>query len=81
MQSEYIPAGFSEIHGPIGQVESAELVVEDADNSDNDGEREIIALVAKNRETGDDLATVQLTEAGARRLFAVLNDRLSQTFV
>lgn len=79
MQSEYIKAGYTEIREE--QIDPAELVIEDPDNSDNMGEREIVALVVQEFESGDRLAVVQLTKDGARKLHAALENRLSQTFV
>lgn len=79
MQNEYIKAGYTEIREE--QIDPAELVIEDPDNSDNMGEREIVALVVQEFESGDRLAVVQLTKDGARKLHAALEARLSQTFV
>lgn len=70
MQSAYIRTGYTEVREQ--QVDQAELVVEDADNSDNLSESEVVAFVIQDFESGDRLAVVQLTEDKARELYAAL---------
>lgn len=82
MQAEYIKTGYTEIHrSKLGQIDNAELVVEDADNSDNPGEHEIVALVVRDRDSGDGLATVQLTKDGTHKLYEALEKRLGMTYL
>lgn len=75
MQSAHIRTGYTEVRER--QIDEPELIVEDADNSDNRGEPELVALVVQDFESGDRVAVVQLTQSKALELYHALGDRLT----
>ena len=72
MSSTYIRPGYAEIRD---RTIDAELIIEDADNSDTDGEPGVVDLVVKEYESGDQVGYLQLTRQGADELVEALLER------